>query len=112
VSLGVYVSAIQGPKSVIWETQPRGVEVLGSVLCPDGHLPEGRLGRINESATARQLGSLPRWPAMGKLAGSLSSARVSAGMSHERRSSALAATTRFCRKLSAYMVGDCGVVVS
>src|SRR5471030_79473 len=27
----------------IWEMQPRGAEVLGSLLCPDGHLPKGRL---------------------------------------------------------------------
>jgi hypothetical protein len=36
----------QAREVAIWETQPRAVEVLGSLLCPDGHLPEGRFRPI------------------------------------------------------------------
>jgi hypothetical protein len=37
-------------KSRSGETQPRGVEVLGSLLCPDGHLPEGRFEPIGRGS--------------------------------------------------------------
>ena len=41
----------------IWETEPRGVEVLGSLLSRDGHLPEGRIWtperQKSEMATSR-----------------------------------------------------------
>jgi hypothetical protein len=32
------------------------VEVLGSLLCPDGHLPQGRLGSISDMGTTRPRG--------------------------------------------------------